>query len=66
MSTKMAMLGLLKIMLFWNKDYVTTSVYDVTDKILSRDSDYIVDVVMWPKFGNSSISISEVTRTSIL
>ena len=66
MSTKMAMLGLLKIMLFWNKDYVTTCVYDVTDKILSRDSDYIVDVVMWPKFGNSSISISEVTRTSIL
>ena len=66
MSTKMAMLGLLKIMLFWNKDNVTTSVYDVTDKILSRDSDYIVDVVMWPKFGNSSISISEVTRTSIL
>ena len=66
MSTKMAMLGLLKIMLFWNKDYVTTSVYDVTDKILSRDSDYIVDVVMWPKSGNSSISISKVTRTSIL
>ena len=28
-------------------------VYDITKKILSCDSNYIVDVVMWPKFGNS-------------
>ena len=28
-------------------------VCDITKKILSCDSNYIVDVVMWPKFGNS-------------
>ena len=54
-------------MVFWNKDYdVITSVCDVTNKILSLDSNYIVDVVMWPKFGNSSISMREVIITSIL
>ena len=53
MSTEMAMLGLLKIKLFWNKGYdVISSVHDVINKILSRDSNYIVDLVMWPKFGN--------------
>ena len=31
--------------------------HDVTNKILSRDLNYIVDLVMWPKFGNSSISM---------
>ena len=67
MSAKMATLGLLKIKVFWNKGYdVIISVHDVTNKILSRDSNYIVDVVMWPKFGNSSISIREVIITSIL
>ena len=39
---------------------------DVTNKILSRDSNYVVDMVMWPKFGNSSISMREVIITSIL
>ena len=54
-------------MVFWNKDYdVITSVCDVTNKILSLDSNYIVDVVMWLKFGNSSISMREVIITSIL
>ena len=67
MSAKMATPGLLKLMVFWNKGYdVTISVNDVTNKILSRDSNYIVDVFMWPKFGNSSISITEVVTTSIL
>ena len=42
------------------------SVHDITNKILSRDSNYIVDVVMWPKFGNSSISMREVIIISIL
>ena len=32
---------------------VITSVCDVTNKILSCYSNYIVDVVMWPNFGNS-------------
>ena len=67
MSAKMAALALLKVKVFWNKVYyVIYSVYDVTNKILSHDSNYIVDVVMWPKFGNSSISIREVIVTSIL
>ena len=64
-SPKMATLVLLKIKVFWNNSYdVTISVHDVTNKILSRDSNYIVDVVMWPKFG--SISMKEVIITSIL
>ena len=61
MSAKLATLGLLKKIVFWNKGYdVIISVHDVTSKILSRDSNYIIDVVMWPKFGNSSISMREV------
>ena len=36
------------------------SVLYVTNKILSRDSNYIVDVVMWQKFGNSCIFMREV------
>ena len=48
MSTKMAALALLKVKVFWNKGYdVIISVHDVTKKILSHDSNYIVDVVMW-------------------
>ena len=67
MSAKMATPGLLKITVFWSKDYdVIISVDDVTNKILSRDSNYIVDVFMWPKFGNSSISMREIITTSIL
>ena len=67
MSAKMATPGLLKITVFWNKGYdVIISVHDVTNKILSRDSNYIIDVVMWPKFGNSSISMREVIITLIL
>ena len=67
MSAILANLGLLKIKIFWNKDYdVVISVHDFTSKIVSRDSNYVVDMVMWPKFGNSSISMKEVTLTSIL
>ena len=67
MSAKMAMLVLLKIKLFWNKGYdFIISVPDVTSKILSRDSNYIAEVVMLPKFGNFSISVIEVIITSIL
>ena len=47
MSAKLATLNLLKIKIFRNKGYdVITFVYDVTNKILSRDLNYIVDVVM--------------------
>ena len=49
MSAKMATPGLLKITVFWNKDYdVIIPVDDVINKILSRDSNYIVDLFMWP------------------
>ena len=67
MSAKLATLRLLKIKIFWNKGYdVINPVYDVTNKVLSRDSNYIVDVMMWPKFGHSSISMREVIVTSII
>ena len=47
MSTKLVTLGLLKIKLFRKKDYdVIILAHDVTNKILSRDSNYIVNVVM--------------------
>ena len=42
------------------------SVYDITNKILLPDSNYIVDVVMWPKFGSSSISMREVIITCVI
>ena len=46
-SAKMATPGLLKITVFWNKGYdVIFYVHDATNKILSLDSNYIVDVVM--------------------
>ena len=64
---KMTTPGLLKTTLFWNKGYdVTISVDDVANKILSRDSNYIFDLFMWPKFGNCSISMREVITTSVL
>ena len=47
MSAKLATLGLLKIKIFQSKGYhVIIPDYDVTDKILSCSSNYIVDVVM--------------------
>ena len=61
----MATQGLLKITVFWSYD-VIIPVDGVTNKILSRDSQYIVDEFMWPKFRNSSISMREVITISIL
>ena len=50
MSTKIATPGLLKVKLFLNKGYDDLiSVHNVTKKVLSRDSNYIVDMVMWKK-----------------
>ena len=66
MSVKMAALDL-KIKVYWNKGYdFIIFVHDVVNKTLPHDSDYIVDLVMRPKFGNSSISKREVIITSIL
>ena len=67
MKAKMATSAILKIKVFWSKGYyVIYSVCDVTNKILSHDLNYIVDLVMWPKFGNSNICIREVIIASIL
>ena len=67
MSAKIATPGLLKIKVFWNKGYdIINSVHDVTSKILSRDSNYIKDMVMWLKSGKTRISVREVIMTSIL
>ena len=41
-------------------------VYDVNDKILSLESNYIVNEVIWPKFSSSSISVREAIKTLIL
>ena len=66
-SAKIATLGFLKEKVFWSKvNDVKISVQDVTNKILSRDSNYLVDVVIWSKVGNYSISMREVIITSIL
>ena len=67
MSAKMATPGLCKIMVFWNEGYdVITFGHDVINKFLSRDSNHIIDVVIWPKFGNCSITMWKVIITSIL
>ena len=55
MSAKLATLDLFKIKAFWNKGYyVIISVYSVTYKASSRDSNYTVHVVILPKFDDSS------------
>ena len=67
MSAKIATLGLLKIKVFWNKGVdVIMYVHGATNQILSGDSNCIVNVVMWPKFGNSRIYMKEVIITSML
>ena len=66
MSVKMATIDLLKIKLFWNKVYdAIVSGYNVNNNVLSSDSNYIIEVIIWPKFGNSSISMREVIITLI-
>ena len=66
-SAKFATLGLLEIKVFLNKGYdVEISIREVTKIILSRGSNYIVDVVIKSKFSNFSISMTEDIITSIL
>ena len=63
-SGKLAIPNLLKIKIFKNKGYdVIDFDYQVTNKVLSHGSNYVVDVVMRPKFGNCSISVREVIMT---
>ena len=62
MAGKLTTPGLLNVKAYWNKGYdIIISVHDFTNKIFSCDSNYIVDVIMWPKFGNSSISMRKVS-----
>ena len=47
-SAKLATPHLLKMTVYWNKGYdVIISAHDIIKKIFSRDSNYIVNVVMW-------------------
>ena len=67
MSPKMATLDFLKINVSSNKVYDVINLnHGVTRKILSHDSNYVLDLNIWPKFGNSSISVKEVMVTSFL
>ena len=59
---ELATIDLLKIKVFWKKGCdVITFDYDVTNKIISRESNYAVDVVVWPMFGNSSNSMKKLS-----
>ena len=46
MSAKLATPGLLKINIFQNKGYDIIPDFEVTNKILSRELNYIVDLIM--------------------
>ena len=49
MPAKIAIPDLFKTTVFWNKGYdVIITTNDFTSKTFSRDSNYVVDVVMWP------------------
>ena len=66
-SAKYATLNLLKVRVFGKKEYgVIISVQDITNEIISHHSSNIADAIIWPKSGNCSISLREVTITSIL
>ena len=41
------------------------SVHNITSKILSRDSNYNVNMAMWTKFGKCSIWVREVSKPQI-
>ena len=67
MSAKMVSPGLIKIKVLCKRGYdIKISAHDVTSKILTFDSNYIADVVIWPRFGNCSISMRKDIITSIL
>ena len=67
MSTKLASPALHDLKIIQKKIYdVIILDYDVTNEILPGCSNLMVDVDMWPKFGNYSFSMREVIITSIL
>ena len=67
MSPKLASPELLKLKEFQTKGYdVIILDDDVTNNILSRNSNYVVDLGMLLKVGNCSISMRDVFITSVL
>ena len=56
MSAKMATPGLVKITTFWNGYDFIIPVNDVNNIVLSCDSNYNADVLMWPKFVREKLS----------
>ena len=67
MSAKVTTLSLLKLKVITNKYYVVIiSVYDAIKKKLSRESNFIVDLVMRPKYGNFRASMRKVIIASLL
>ena len=63
MSAKLETLGHLKMKVLRNEGYdVILFTNEISNKVLSRDSDHIVNAVMWPKFGKSSIPMREVYK----
>ena len=64
---KIGCLGLLEMKIFQDKYFeVMTYAHDVSNKILSCDPSYILEVVMSQKFGNPNISMGVVIIASIL
>ena len=60
LSIKMTITGSVEIKVSWNKSYDVIICLDgVINKVLSDNLNHIVEMVMWPKFVNSSISIRE-------
>ena len=66
MSAKLCTLGHLTIVISKYSYEVKMFMYDVTTKILSLNPNYIVNVIVRPKFVNCSISIREVIISLIL
>ena len=61
MSAKVATTGLRKITVFWRKGHdIIIHVDDLTNRVLSHDSNWFVDLFMWPKVDKSSITMVEV------
>ena len=66
-SAKLTTSVFLETKILWNKSYdVIIFVYDITKETLPGDCNYSIDVVMWTKFGNSSIVMNEAIVTSTL
>ena len=59
--TRIDSFRLSEIKIFWDIGYdIIIFVYDFTIQLLSRDSNLIVDMAMWQKFGKCRVSMKEV------